>query len=168
MKGNSPLFAPKTSVAAGDMTFPSGKLDFFLNAAKRQDVDPNGFLDIVAHGSPTTMQVSVNGADVELNWRAFAQMVRRNSQYSRQGIRLISCNTGSDPSGFAQNLANKLGVPVTAPNNIVWVYPNGNMIVAPRMSNDRKSVLFNYPHRTIRGAFVTYYPGGNKNGKNNL
>ena len=165
MKGNSPLFAPKNSIAAGDMLFPSGDRAFFENAAKRLDVDPNGFLDILAHGSQNTIQINVNGKDYEISWRSLAQMIRRNPQYLGKGIRLLSCNTGNNPEGFAQNLANKLGVTVLAPNNIIWAYPNGNMIIAPRASNDKKSVQFWMPHPTIRGEFKTYYPGGNKKWK---
>ena len=40
-------------------------------------------------------------------------------------VRLLSCNTGSTDTGFAQQLANALGVEVEAPSNILIVYPNG-------------------------------------------
>lgn len=162
MKGNSPLFSPKNSVALGDIMFPSGEKEFFQNVAKRKDVDPNGFLDIAAHGSQREITVNVNGKNIKINWRFLAQMIRKNPQYSRKGVRLLSCNTGNNPEGFAQNLANKLGVPVQAPNNYLWAYPNGQMVVAPGASNDPKSWNFNRPHPTMRGTFVVYYPGGNK------
>ena len=42
-----------------------------------------------------------------------------------KSIRLFSCNTGANPNGFAQNLANALGKPVFSPNQIISAYPNG-------------------------------------------
>lgn len=47
-----------------------------------------------------------------------------------QAIRLLSCNTGSLDNGFAQNLANRLNVDVSAPTNYLWAEPNGNYYVA--------------------------------------
>jgi RHS repeat-associated protein len=43
-------------------------------------------------------------------------------------IRLYSCSTGADPTGFAQQLANYMGVQVTAPNTLAW--GGGNYIFA--------------------------------------
>lgn len=48
-----------------------------------------------------------------------------------QQIRLLSCSTGKLPNGFAQYLTNKLGMDVLAPDEVLWAYPNGNMVVAP-------------------------------------
>lgn len=160
MKGNSPLFGPKTSVAVGDINLPSGNETFFANIARRKEIDVDGFLDVSAHGSVTHIQIKVNGRNVHMNWRALAQLIKRNKQFHKNGIRLLSCNTGSSKTGFAQNLANKLGVPVKAPDNLLWAYPNGKMIIAPGMTNDKESPDYHKPHPTIRGKFITYYPGG--------
>lgn len=67
------------------------------------------------------------------------------------------CNTGSLPDGFAQYLANKLNVTVWAPNYLVWAYPSGRHIVAPRSQYNQK-----YPDSKIRGGFIPFYPGGKK------
>lgn len=40
-------------------------------------------------------------------------------------VRLLSCSTGSVDDGFAQQLANALGVEVEAPSDVLIVAPNG-------------------------------------------
>lgn len=54
-------------------------------------------------------------------------------RHSDQGqpIRLLSCSTGGVDDGFAQNLANKLGVDVLAPTDLLWVRPNGSFTIGP-------------------------------------
>ncbi|WP_221733461.1 hypothetical protein [Pseudomonas baetica] len=62
-------------------------------------------------------------------------------------------------AGFAQNLANKMGVPVKAPTNLVWANPNGMMVVAPRASSSPSSPLFNHPDMANQGTFKVFNPG---------
>ena len=95
--------------------------------------------------------------NIEIDSRTLAKMIKRNPQYKRKGVRLLSCNTGSSPSGFAQNLANKLGIPVSAPNKLFWSDAYGNHIVASRSQINPK-----LPSSSDRGEFVTFYPGGNR------
>ena len=40
---------------------------------------------------------------------------------------MLSCDTGACDAGFAQNLINKMGVPVQAPAELVWAYGNGRI-----------------------------------------
>lgn len=58
-------------------------------------------------------------------------MIKNNPQYNGQPIRLLSCNTGKLPDGFAKNLVNKLGTNVSAPNDIIWTYLNGKLTIGP-------------------------------------
>lgn len=157
MKGKSSLFTYRPKYASGDITFRSGEQNYFDYISRRKDVDVNGVLDIVAHGSPNSIQISHNGKNIEIDSRTLAKMIKRNPQYKRNGVRLLSCNTGSSPSGFAQNLANKLGVPVSAPNKLFWSDAYGNHIVASRSQINPK-----LPSSSDRGEFVTFYPGGNR------
>lgn len=76
-----------------------------------------------------------------------------------QPIRLLSCDTWACDTGFAQNLANKMGVPVKAPTKLVWAYGDGKMIVAPRSSLSQSSPLFNVPDLSSQGVFKIFYPG---------
>jgi len=80
---------------------------------------PGGYgLDV--HGTDSTVQLVENdGALRELSPDDFAVVVR-NTGRDGQPIRLFSCDTGASPNGFAQELADELGVAVTAPDNLVW------------------------------------------------
>jgi len=157
MKGKNQLFTYRPKYASGDITFRSGNLDFFDYISRRSDVDVDGFLDIAAHGDPEHVQISHNGEDIKINSRTLAKLIKNNPQYKGKGIRLLSCNTGSSPNGFAQNLANKLGVPVSAPNKLLWSDENGKHKVAGRSSMNP-----NRPSAIDVGEFITFYPGGNK------
>jgi hypothetical protein len=57
-----------------------------------------------------------------------------------------------------------LNVVVYAPTNILWAYPNGKYIVAPRLSNNPNNPKYNCPNlsKDKLGKFVPFYPGGNK------
>lgn len=46
--------------------------------------------------------------------RSLAKYIQGLPEYYGQPIRLLACNAGACPTGLAQNLANKLGVPVQA------------------------------------------------------
>ena len=107
------------------------KNDSFSKFIKnRKDIDSNGFYDIIAHGSPISIQVNHNGKNIKINHRIAAKLLKSNKKYNGQGVRLLSCSTGKIENGFAQNLANKLKVPVMAPTDILWATPNGSYFVA--------------------------------------
>lgn len=88
-------------------------------------------------------------------------MIKRLPGYNGQSIRLLSCSTGSDCAGFAQNLANKLGVTVYAPSDKLWAYGNGRHVIAPA-SSTRDRFGNPQPDLNRTGRFVRYIPGGNK------
>jgi hypothetical protein len=67
---------------------------------------------------------------------------------------LLSCLTGSDAGQFAQDLANKLGVPVKAPTDLLWAEPNGNYYVAGKKSVGGSE----RPDKSKLGKFKTFYP----------
>ena len=151
-------FGNTYGAVAGDAVFKSEPTQYFSNIAKRADIDRNGVYDVVAHGEPNAIQIEHNGTTMTLDSRTLARMLKNKKDYSRkQPIRLLSCNTGSDPSGFAQNLANKLGVVVEAPTKLVWALPNGKYFVAARNPNNP-----NRPDYKNQGKFIKFYPGGNK------
>lgn len=57
-------------------------------------------------------------------------MIKQNPQYKKgQTIRLLSCSTGSISNGFAQRLANKLGVKVEAPVDVLWATKMENILL---------------------------------------
>ena len=151
-------FGNTYGAVAGDAVFKSEPTQYFSNIAKRSDIDRNGVYDVVAHGGQAIIQIESNGETIKVDSRIVAKMILRKSDYRRgQPIRLLSCDTGSSSSGFAQNLANKLGVVVEAPTKLVWALPNGKYFVAGRSSSDPES-----PDMSNLGKFKKFYPGGNR------
>ncbi len=139
---------------AGEIIFHSEKYQFFINIANRTDIDPNGMYDVVAHGSSTRIKYAEGSY---YSARELARILKHRKDYKSNVVRLLSCNTGVLPDGFAQNLANKLNVVVWAPNNLLWAYPSGKHIVAPPSQRDPT-----VPDTKLRGAFIPFYPGGNR------
>lgn len=128
---------------------------FSENIKKRKDIDANGFYDVIAHGESEIITVEHNGKAVEISHRALARLLKQDKHYQGKPIRLLSCNTGSSKTDFAQNLANKLNVVVEAPTGWVWAYPNGHYFVAAPNK-------YGQPDFSKRGRFVKFYPGGKK------
>ncbi len=161
MKGNSPLFeypkrhSGRAAAGSGDGSLMSKRQGFYRNIKYRQDVDPDGVFDLIAHGTSTHIQVDHNGKSYDIDWRSAKRLIERMPGYKKgQPIRLLSCNTGSGSLSFAQNLANKMNVVVYAPNNILWAWPNGNHAVLGSKGGR--------PDRNQPGDFVEFVPGGNK------
>lgn len=124
------------------------KGDFARYASKRKDVDPNGWYDVIAHGSPEAIEVNSLHGETLINSRQAAAIIRKQPGFKKaKGIRLLSCSTGLNPEGFTQHLANALGKPVSTPTHTLYADWYGNMWVGGN------------------GRFTTYYPGGIKHGK---
>ena len=143
------------NASCGDAKFMNPKDGFLKNISKRADIDANGCYDVIAHGTPNGIQITHNGKTMIVDSRIAARLIQNSEGYSGQPIRLLSCNTGALENGFAQNLANKLNVPVYAPTNYLWAYPNGNYLVAG-MTNAMAPDLNNI------GTFKLFIPGGNQ------
>jgi hypothetical protein len=128
--------------APGSINLMGKSDDFLINASARTDVDAGGYLDVVAHGDANSIEVA-GYADQSFGHRVLAQMLKNDPQFVGQGIRLLSCSTGANPTGFAQNLANKLGVNVLAPSDTLWAFPNGTMTIGPKETiNTGSWILF--------------------------
>ncbi|MEO8841913.1 MAG: hypothetical protein ABI704_10110 [Kofleriaceae bacterium] len=103
-------------------------------AAKLVPPEP-GMLDVVVHGSIDDFMVTVGGRDISIDHRALAKYIEKSGvPYDR--IRLLSCKAGMHPKGVAQHLANKLGVPVLAPTEKLYIHPDGKMTVGPAETRD--------------------------------
>ena len=147
----------ESNPAVGEIVFASEDYAYISNIANRKDIDPDGLYDVVAHGTKFKIKFGDGKYDYYTP-RQLARILSHREDYRKKGIRLLSCSTGMDPDGFAQHLANKLNVTVWAPNDLIWAYPSGRHIIAPRSKYNPK-----YPDPRIRGKFVPFYPGGNKN-----
>lgn len=78
-------------------------------------------------------------------YRALVTYISKQADDSRGSIRLASCQTGACDAGFAQNLSNKIGVPVIAPTDTLFVFPNGKVVIGPNQF-------------TNSGQWRTFYP----------
>lgn len=110
----------------------------FGKLAKRHE----GEYLVGAHGSPQTVQLLGSRSD----HRTLADIVRARRDYEPgTPIRLYSCSTGraTDGACFAQRLADELGVPVTAPTDKVWLWPDGSVAIGQKLGdNDGEWITF--------------------------
>lgn len=91
---------------------------------------------VVMHGAPD----SVGFGELLLGPGELASVLRASTWDGTAPIRLVSCSTGQDPDGFAQRLADELGVPVTAPDKLAIVDGDGNVTVG-RLENRWNPIL---------------------------
>ena len=82
-------------------------------------VDMHGAADHVAVG------------DDSFDAGQLSELVRADRNWNNQPVRLFSCETGQGDRPIAQELANRLGVEVTAPTEMVWSNHAGDYFVAP-------------------------------------
>jgi hypothetical protein len=137
---------------------PEGLVDLNLFPANQTIRDsanltpsPVGVYTVGAHGNSSLAQ-DANGNS--LSAAALAALIRADPLYvSRSSVQLLSCNTGSGASPFAQQLSNALGKPVSAPNNFVWFYSNGTTVVAPGLNGQLVNPNLNAP-----GNWSTFTP----------
>lgn len=100
-----------------------GEDQFLKNASKRLDIDPNGKFDVIAHGSTHQIEIMTANGPVVVDHRVASKLIESAPGYNGQPIRLLSCETGACSTGFAQNMANKMGESNRGPNGFglgVW------------------------------------------------
>ena len=101
-----------------------------LGAYARNVRPLDGHYDVAAHGNE--LQVQVHGAEGQaerLGADKLAKLIVEQPDYDGGPVRLLSCFTGSSPTGIAQQLADRLGVNVVAPSSKLWMWPDGEMAV---------------------------------------
>jgi len=130
---------------------------FSIDIQKRKDVDPGEYIDIVAHGNSKSIIVQHNGSPVTLSHNSFARLLTEKGAITKKKIRLLSCNTGSIPRGFAQGLADRLNMEVLAPQGYVAVDKRGNYAAYKGRYENKTLVLYQ------KVGFETFYPKGGKN-----
>lgn len=117
-----------TAVSASPSFVAPRDKDNLARFASRMEKEA-GFTDVIIHGTSTSADYYLNGRWVKLDQRSLALMLKKDPGYNSGNIRLVSCSTGALDTGFAQNLANKLGVTVKAPSDTLWVFPNGRVVI---------------------------------------
>jgi hypothetical protein len=92
-----------------------------------QAVDYGGYLDVVMHGDAEHTQANLDGVSVDFTLEQTAKMVQESPSWEHRPIRLMSCSTGQGE--YAQQLADKLDVPVYAPTDILKLRHDGTMVI---------------------------------------
>lgn len=155
-KSNSGLFNNTRGARryyAGNISLMGTDDKYHRFIQRRSDIDPNGYFDVIAHGNPNHIEIISNGKKYNINHRELKKILKGNPNYRKgQPVRLLSCNTGNGERSFAQNLANKLNVPVIAPTKYSFVTYSGKHFVAGSKDNG-KTVDY-----SDIGEYKTFYP----------
>ena len=101
-----------------------------------------GFTDIYVHGSPSSIQITVNGKPKNLTPAEFEQLLKSRG-INGGDIRLCSCSTGYGDDSFAQKLSEIHKGIVKAPDSDVYYAPDeGTVFIGDPNANVGKWRLF--------------------------
>jgi hypothetical protein len=104
------------------------------------------------HGNPES--VKVEGRSLTAHDLA-SFLESEKSDWSGEPIRLFSCNTGKGEDPLAQELADRLGVPVMAPTELAWSDIEGSSWSATKTKNAKGDWVSTWPPD---GKWVTFNP----------
>ncbi len=111
-----------------------------------------GEYTVGGHGDAT--RVEDQTANGMLNAKKLANKILKDPNYKKgTPVKLYACSTGKNQNAIAQDLATELGVPVTAPNDILWMDTQGTEIIAPRDPQNPSQ-----PDSSNPGQWVTFQP----------
>jgi hypothetical protein len=124
--------APVRGAAAVGIGVPGGRAYFDPGETQQRTAAASlppfdGEYTLVAHGASDHVFV----ADHELGAAEVAELIRSDPGWGGRPVRLLSCNTGRGEGSIAAQLAERLGVEVTAPDDIAWFSAEGWTAVAP-------------------------------------
>ncbi|MFD0884582.1 hypothetical protein ACFQ08_08450, partial [Streptosporangium algeriense] len=150
----------------GDATLPSGDPVYYRPGSTAIGYDTTtlknfdlvaprpGYHDAVVHGKPegyfSPGRMNAFGAEIsagDTHPAQIADAIRRNPHYQGEPVRLISCHSGTVAPGSheipaAQEVANRLGVPVLAPTDRVGINGRVRSPQVPRVDKDGYWRLF--------------------------
>lgn len=110
------------------------------------------------HGTPDTVVLAIGGTVKTMNATDFARVIRSGTSWKGQPIRLFSCNTGQYPDGFAQQLADALGVKVTAPDKPAWGGGGATPVVSDAVWKLIKGTWRRTPMVPPNGHWISFTP----------
>ena len=114
---------------------------------------PNEYV-FAAHGRSD--RVSVNGG--ELTAAEIAELIRADEGWNGRQVRLFACNTGRGENSIAADLATRLGVRVTAPDDFAWLAADGRFGVAPIRKTIVNGAVVELPDCGNRGSWRVFDP----------
>ncbi|MFB4301422.1 ADP-ribosyltransferase [Actinomadura sp. NTSP31] len=118
--------------------------------ARRVPADPDRFL-LDGHGGPDGMRIGGRHLGVD----DVADLIRNDPNWNGREVVLLSCRTGE--GDFAAQLAERLGVPVTAPTGLAWSDSNGNVYSSSGHPGPDGRLQ---PAVPPDGGWNTHHPGG--------
>jgi hypothetical protein len=89
--------------------------------------DYGGYLDLVIHGDAEGTQADLRGRRTNLTLEETATLIERTPTWEQRPVRLLSCSVGKEE--YAQRLADRLGVPVYAPSDLLRVEEDGRTAI---------------------------------------
>lgn len=111
-----------------------------------------GFYDVVVHGDEKNFGVQreadPSSGHLMLSPKDLCDMIKKSGDYQDEPIRLIACKAAADNAVVAQKLANALGVLVEAPDDLIFIHPNGNLTIGPDEFTDSGKWVKLYPEVT--------------------
>lgn len=87
---------------------------------------PPGTFTVGGHGNS---EIIVTSQNKHLTAQELALRIKRHPKYEcGMPVQLFSCETGQGSDPIAKQLAEELKAPVTAPDTILWIYPDGKTV----------------------------------------
>jgi hypothetical protein len=100
--------------------------DRVMRTMAQQVTAEPGKYTVDIHGNTSKVFI---GSDA-LNPDDLSHLLHNDPHWDQHPIRLLSCETGQHPEGSAQQLADRLGVEVTAPDQLGWSTSAGHVYSA--------------------------------------
>jgi len=110
-----------------------------IYAARAKKID--GYYDIVLHGDADS--VRFHGG--RLAAKDLALIVKGQPDYEGQPIRLLSCEAGKKPGGFADQFSKEMGVQVLSANKKTWWQPDGSYEIGDFAGDNSGNMTMSYP-----------------------
>lgn len=69
----------------GSIDYMGPKEDFSRNIKRRSDIDPDGWIDVIAHGNPKEIQIINRGEKININHRLASKLLHKNKDFKNKG-----------------------------------------------------------------------------------
>lgn len=115
-----------------------------------QALNPAGVYSVVGHGNPGSVN---DGYGKSLTPAELAARIKADPNY-KEGtpVELYACRTGQ--KNYGQELADALKASVSAPDNFVFLYDSGKVVIA-----EKNSPSNGLPNMSAVGQLVLFPPG---------
>ncbi len=117
-----------------------------------------GYYDVVAHSDEFSFVTrDANDNETTISAAEFCEWIKNTPSYNGGPIRLIACRAGAENGVTAQAVADILQVEVLAPNKTVYVYFDGQLLVADELTDEQGNKL-GRPDTERKGEWRIFRP----------